>query len=56
MPATARQLNIPAAEVASSRSGGGAYAEIEVPGDYEVTLLDVEDYDKRAEGKSYGWV
>lgn len=55
MPATARQLDIPQEDLDSS-GGAGAYAEIEVPGDYEVTLIDVEDYDKRSEGKSYGWV
>lgn len=34
----------------------GLYAEIEVPGEYEVVLEDTDNYDKRAEEKSYGWV
>ena len=37
-------------------SGGGAYAELVVPDDYEGTLVDVEDYDKTKQGKSRGWV
>ncbi len=35
-------------------SGGGLYNEIEVPGDYEVRLETIEDYDK-GEGRK-GWV
>ena len=58
MPATARQFDIPQADIDSigKGGGGGAYAEIEVPGDYEVTLVDVEDYDYRDQGKSHGWI
>jgi hypothetical protein len=56
MSATARQFDIPQEDLDNDGGGGGAYAEIEVPGDYEVTLVDVEDYDKRSEGKSFGWV
>ncbi len=35
-------------------SSGGRYNEIEVPGDYEVVLEDVEDYDKGPDRT--GWV
>lgn len=52
MPATARQIPVTSEDLAGSK--GGAYAEIEVPGDYEAVLVDVEDYDKRPE-KGYGW-
>ncbi len=34
----------------------GQYADIEVPGDYEVVLVSVENYDKTDVGKSKGWV
>ena len=55
MPATARQIPVTDEDLAGT-SGGGAYAELEVPGDFEAILRDVNDYDKRAEGKSYGWI
>lgn len=59
MPATARQINITAEQVQAAAEGpkdGAAYAAIEVPGDYVATLKDVQDYDFRAKGKSFGWV
>ena len=34
----------------------GQYSDIEVPGDYELVLTAVENYDKTSEGKSKGWV
>lgn len=57
MPATARSLDIPQ-EVLDKRGGqgGGAYSAIPVPSDQIATLVDVNDYDKRAAGKSHGWV
>lgn len=54
MAATARQIPIGEADLAGD--GGGAYASLEVPGDYEAVLKDVSDYDYRAKGKSYGWI
>jgi hypothetical protein len=39
----------------TSTGGGGAYASLE-PGDYEAVLTDVEDYDYRARGASWGWL
>lgn len=54
MAATARQIPVTAGDLAGN--GGGAYASLEVPGDYELVLRDVEDYDYRAKGKSYGWL
>lgn len=54
MPATARQ--IPISDKDLEGSGGGAYAELEVPGDYEAVLKDVEDYDFTKKGKSRGWI
>lgn len=54
MAATARQ--IPVAENDLTGDGGGAYASLEVPGDYEAVLKDVLDYDYRDKGKSYGWL
>jgi len=54
--ATARQFDVTQKDIESEGGGGGAYAEIEVPNDYELTLVDVEDYDKREEGKTQGWV
>lgn len=57
MPATPQRLNITAKDLAGPPDiSGGTYSEIEVPGDYELKLADVEDYDKRSEGKSHGWV
>ncbi len=54
MPATARQIPVTEEDLAGGQ--GGSYAELDVPGDYEAVLVDVEDYDKRKENKSYGWV
>ena len=54
MPATARKLEIDQSDFDST--GGGAYAELEVPADYEATLSDVEDYDYTDRGKSRGWI
>jgi hypothetical protein len=54
MVATARQIPLTDDDLAGS--SGGAFAELDVPGDYEATLTDVNDYDKTAEGKSKGWV
>jgi hypothetical protein len=45
MAATARRITV-TEESKSSGGQGGAYAAIEVPGDYEVVLADVSDYDK----------
>jgi hypothetical protein len=46
MPATARVLNISAEEIAQAgqQRTQGTWAEIEVPGDYEATLADVNDF------------
>jgi hypothetical protein len=33
----------------------GSYAALD-PGEYEATLAGVEDYDKRHQGKTHGWV
>ncbi len=52
MPATVITVTPTADELPSS--GGGLYNEIEVPGDYEVVLESVEDYDKGPERK--GWI
>jgi hypothetical protein len=52
MPATVITLTPTADELPSS--GGGLYNEIEVPGDYEVRLEAVEDYDKGPDRK--GWI
>lgn len=54
--ATARQFDVTQEDIDSEGGAGGAYAEIEVPGDYQVTLTEVEDYDKRDKGKSHGWI
>ena len=54
MPAKAMQISITEEDLKSA--AGGAYAEIEVPGDYEVTLSKVEDYDNTGKGGSYGWI
>jgi len=57
MVATARQIPITDDDLnPTGNAGGGAYAELEVPGDFEAVLKAVEDYDKRAEGKSQGWI
>jgi len=52
--ATARGFAIEADDLQSS--GGGAYAALEVPNDYEAVLMSVEDYDYRDRGKSNGWI
>lgn len=52
MPATAISFTPTAEQM--PQQGGGLYTEIEVPGDYEVVLRDVEDYDKGNDRK--GWV
>lgn len=39
-----------------NRSGGGAYAEFDVPCEAPVRLDKVEDYDKREQGKTWGWI
>lgn len=44
MTLTARRIEI-TPESKEKRGDGGAYATIEVPGDYEVTLIKGEDYD-----------
>lgn len=56
--ATARRFEITAEDLESSKRGAGssAYNMLEVPADYEAQLVSVEDYDKRSEGKSHGWV
>lgn len=55
--ATARKLVFTEEDLDDTGGGaGGAYAAIDVPGDYKMNLIEVEDYDKRSEGKSYGWV
>ena len=57
MPATPIKYTPEAGSVAAAKAGpGGAYAEIEVPGDYEVVLIGVENYDFTKEGKTRGWV
>ena len=56
MAATARQIPVSKDDLDSAGGGGGAYAEIAVPADYEGVLTDVEDYDKRKDGKSWGWL
>ena len=53
MPATARTLRFTEEDLSS---GSGAYAELDVPCDVPVRLADVLDYDKRTQGKSYGWI
>lgn len=58
--ATARDLTYTDKELADasapSGGGGGAYAAIEVPGDFSAILRRVDDYDKRDAGKTHGWV
>lgn len=57
MPATPIKYTPSAGSVAAAQAGpGGAYAEIEVPGDYEVVLVGVENYDFTKDGKTKGWV
>ncbi len=52
MTATARVLAITEEDL----EGGGSYAALEVPEDYEATLTSVEDYDYTDQGKSSGWI
>lgn len=54
MAATARQ--IPVSKEDLDNDGGGLYASIQCPGDYEAVLLAVDDYDRRDSGKSFGWI
>ena len=54
--ATARELVFTEDDLDDSGGSGGAYTAIDVPGDYELELLNVDNYDKRKENKSYGWV
>ncbi len=57
MPATPIKYTPKAGAVAAAQNRpGGAYAELEVPGDYEVTLASIEDYDFTQQGKSKGWL
>lgn len=49
--ATAQQFEITEKDLAGLKS----YDDLETPGDYEATLTEVEDYDKRDDGGSYGW-
>jgi len=53
--ATARQVDITEEDIAKAKEprANGTWSEIEVPGDYEITLAAVEDY-KTA--KSEGWI
>lgn len=53
MPATVINAT-PTAEQMPNQGATGLYQEIEVPGDYEVVLRDVEDYDKGTDRK--GWI
>jgi hypothetical protein len=55
MPATARRIPVTDKDLEGGGSGG-AYAELDVPNDYEAVLSEVSDYDKTKEGKSRGWV
>ena len=56
MPATPRDLRVTAKDLEGPPEySGGTYSEIEVPGDFEIILVDVEDYDKRDAGKTQGW-
>jgi hypothetical protein len=54
MPATAKTLKFTPEDLEGS--GGGAYAELEVPGDFPCYLADVLDYDFTERGKSKGWI
>ena len=51
--ATAQEFEFTDGDVAGS---SGAYDEIEVPKDYEATVLSVDDYDNTADNRSKGWV
>lgn len=53
MPATPIRFTITEEDLPS---GSGLYNEIEVPGDYEVVLTQVVDYDFTDRGKSSGWI
>ena len=54
--ATAKELVFTEDDLSTEGGSGGAYAAIEVPGDYGIELLAVEDYDYRSDNKSYGWI
>lgn len=56
MSATARMIEWGDEVNNPSEGGGGAYAELVVPNDYEMELVAVADYDKRDIGKSWGWL
>lgn len=51
--ATARRIEFESGDFSTA---SGAYAELDVPGDYEAVLVKVDDYDYRDRGKSYGWI
>lgn len=54
MAATARVLRFTEEDL--ENVGGGAYAEFDVPCEAPIRLAKVADYDKRSEGKSWGWI
>lgn len=57
MPATPIKYVPKKGAVAAARNrAGGAYAEIDVPGDYEVILTSIENYDFTDRGKTRGWL
>ena len=57
MPATPRRLEFTAKDLAGPpEHSGGTYSEIVVPGDFEITLASVDDYDYTDRGKSKGWI
>lgn len=60
MPATPRRLSFPdellERPLGPPEERDYDYNDIETPGDHLATLVDVEDYDKRDQGKSHGWI
>ncbi len=54
MSATAAAFTVTDEQLDSA--GAPSYDAIEVPADYEARLKTVEDYDKREDGGSYGWI
>lgn len=61
MPATPQTLRFPKELLEKPLDPGARdydydYNDIPVPSDQLATLVDVEDYDKRDQGKSYGWI
>lgn len=54
MTATPEQFIITDDELTAASSGN--YGTLEVPADYDATLVKVEDFDKTAEGKTRGWI